>query len=1020
MTDTSVLTVDSLLPNKNTAQFKNSILSQTKTTKITLEPRDLRSNYNELLIKLLKQKYEGQVLEEGYIIPGTINLLSINSGGKIGSHFTGKLVFELKYSADFYVPNRGTELVCQVLTINKFGVVAQALLFPSEVVIPRQLQNDPRLTGESLGVSFLATLNKNDLVTVKIIDYTHKSNSLVIVGVVTNQIASSEQEFKLENRVIKLNTSLLDPTYSVILNETKIDNRAINPFKWLSNSLQRFREMYKSLDRMIEKYNQELRNADTSPALHDEIDYIDEEDEEDYDMSGGVGDDEIIDDTEIIGDDEIIDNDEIIGDDEIIEEEVKGNVDHRPGQDLLEQISLLIKAANEIDNSLQAFTSTNKVFRQLGSILTRDLAQFKERLEVLSDNLENYQRTGQYHPLEKVSPLSTEFETKLKSSGFSFFDNQLKNDIESLQNRLGVLQKEEKALTGIDISRIWRGVPREGIYGLQQIINPYELVDQVYNSQHHTNIGSRAYFKYLEMDREFGLTDDFNNQDMISYHIAEGPGGFVHAIADRRSKSYGASENDKYIGVTRKFKWAVGILKVAPDDTQSLERLWKLREDREFIFQRQINKKITDLWSDSRTGPSAYKKKGQLSSNELDNITEREFYDWLYWASKGKIKDINLTYMFDRHYTNCLEYFRFADPEDRGKKDWHGDNYSRSISSKYPNVDFIYGIDNTLDNGDIMNNNLLFDLAKDRDHFHKVNIVTADGGFEDESTLKELNHAKLFFHEILWALTLLQQDGHFVLKIYDIYWQITYELIGLLSVHFNEVYLYKPKTSRQANSEKYVVCKYFKEISDDQLATLRNLSNEWQKLTTNLAKYELSDNGNLTISYGPRASKQEELKFFQKLNRHIQIYKALGYIEKFERRNETYIINLDPQFLPKVKNHTYRLESLFFMRDEKTNLVNKILNGNFNPTIRDLITGYQDRLYINQLTTLNRGVGDLYNNVVASLTRRNLIGDIFKFENIDLSVSNEQLAKELLKQLNDDAMVNKLNENAQEWIKEYA
>ena len=49
-------------------------------------------------------------------------------------------------------------------------------------------------------------------------------------------------------------------------------------------------------------------------------------------------------------------------------------------------------------------------------------------------------------------------------------------------------------------------------------------------------------------------------------------------------------------------------------------------------------------------------------------------------------------------------------------------------------------------------------------------------------------------------------------KIFDIFTQATIDLLYLLSLLYEKVYIIKPNTSRIANSEKYVVCKKFKPL----------------------------------------------------------------------------------------------------------------------------------------------------------------------------------------------------------------
>jgi len=85
---------------------------------------------------------------------------------------------------------------------------------------------------------------------------------------------------------------------------------------------------------------------------------------------------------------------------------------------------------------------------------------------------------------------------------------------------------------------------------MKKITNPYEYI--------HTNIPntknalcmykplSRSYFKMIEM---INVSNLFSGTDYImginSFHLAEGPGGFIEAIANTRKNT-----NDKYYGMT--------------------------------------------------------------------------------------------------------------------------------------------------------------------------------------------------------------------------------------------------------------------------------------------------------------------------------------------------------------------------------------------------------------------------------------------------------------------------------------
>ncbi len=79
------------------------------------------------------------------------------------------------------------------------------------------------------------------------------------------------------------------------------------------------------------------------------------------------------------------------------------------------------------------------------------------------------------------------------------------------------------------------------------------------------------------------------------------------------------------------------------------------------------------------------------------------------------------------------------------------------------------------------------------------------------------------------ALKYQKINGTFICKLFDIFSEFTIKLIYILTIFYKEVYLYKPKTSRGANSEKYIICKYFKGISTDYINKLFILNDKIHK-----------------------------------------------------------------------------------------------------------------------------------------------------------------------------------------------
>ena len=225
--------------------------------------------------------------------------------------------------------------------------------------------------------------------------------------------------------------------------------------------------------------------------------------------------------------------------------------------------------------------------------------------------------------------------------------------------------------------------------------NPYEYI--------HTNIPSsrtaickykplsRSYFKMIEILKSLYLTDSFSNTKITTFHLAEGPGGFIEALCNIRDNS-----NDDYYGMTL--------------------------------------------------------------------ISEKEYVP--------------------------------------------GWKKSQDYLNAHPNIRLEYGIDKT---GNIMNpENFKYIYEK---YGNSMDLVTGDGGFDFSINFndQESSATKLIFTQIIYALFLQKKGGSFVIKFFDIFTQASIDFTYLLSSFYKKVYIIKPNTSRYANSEKYLVCKDFKE-----------------------------------------------------------------------------------------------------------------------------------------------------------------------------------------------------------------
>jgi 23S rRNA U2552 (ribose-2'-O)-methylase RlmE/FtsJ len=89
-----------------------------------------------------------------------------------------------------------------------------------------------------------------------------------------------------------------------------------------------------------------------------------------------------------------------------------------------------------------------------------------------------------------------------------------------------------------------------------------------------------------------------------------------------------------------------------------------------------------------------------------------------------------------------------------------------------------------------------------------ASLFTADGGFDMNGRFDEQESLSLplIEAEVCIGITTLMTGGCMVIKFYDVFVDGTKALIEWMYGSFEQVYIYKPCTSRPANSERYVVC----------------------------------------------------------------------------------------------------------------------------------------------------------------------------------------------------------------------
>ena len=206
---------------------------------------------------------------------------------------------------------------------------------------------------------------------------------------------------------------------------------------------------------------------------------------------------------------------------------------------------------------------------------------------------------------------------------------------------------------------------------------------------------------------------------------------------------------------------------------------------------------------------------------------------------------------------------------------------------KKTKIKILYGADQTGNLYNIENILYLYNTLP------KCDFVTGDGGFDysiNFNKQEQLSY-RLLFCEIVSAFCILKKGGHFILKIFDIHTNVTIQMIYLLNCLFKKLHIIKPFTSRPANSEKYVICESFKEITTVNLNILFDMVKKWESVSKenlyicNLFDFKISNSFKVVLSmanyYFTRKQITSILQTLYILNNKKEFYKLRNdYLQK--------------------------------------------------------------------------------------------------------------------------------------------
>lgn len=316
--------------------------------------------------------------------------------------------------------------------------------------------------------------------------------------------------------------------------------------------------------------------------------------------------------------------------------------------------------------------------------------------------------------------------------------------------------------------------------------------------------------------------------------------------------------------IFQKYYNTVGIEKEKIDKLENCEnwdKMKKIGNPYELIYTTYNKKRKNDSISDYLPISRSYFKMWEIFYNfdlfKHFNINDNFIFAHLAEGPGGFMEaSYNYKSMLMKKKSNDMFYGITLKPTNDFIPDW---NKIKKIFDNQNNINIDYG--------NLYN---IEDVKKYISNFttKKAHLVTADGGFDYSSNFngQEINSCQIIYSECIVALNILSEKGCFVCKVFDLFSITMIQILYIVLNCFETVSIYKPKTSRPANSEKYLICMYYKDnLSQLKKNNLLNIIEKWNSASTHLSDINSISLTDLKINSS----------FIQKLNEYNKIYMDL-------------------------------------------------------------------------------------------------------------------------------------------------
>ena len=154
-------------------------------TRKSISPHEMNNNINENLRKKIKAEVEGKCIREGYVKPGSVEIVKKSMGNMMMNHFNGNILFNVTYKCEVCDPKEGMIIECKVFNINKMGIVAYGANNALNILAAKQ----HHMEDENF-----SSIQENDIIHVKVIGVRkeYQDSQISIIGKIMYDIKKSK------------------------------------------------------------------------------------------------------------------------------------------------------------------------------------------------------------------------------------------------------------------------------------------------------------------------------------------------------------------------------------------------------------------------------------------------------------------------------------------------------------------------------------------------------------------------------------------------------------------------------------------------------------------------------------------------------------------------------------------------------------------------------------------------------------------------------------------------------------